>query len=71
MPDITGQMLKLTQIMTEINASFSQITQTEANGIARIVIITHAMSGSQLHEFKAQIASEPTINLDAAYKVLK
>lgn len=71
MPDITGQMLKLTQIMTEINASFSQITQTEANGIARIVIITHAMSESQLHEFKAQIASEPTINLDAAYKVLK
>ena len=71
MPDITGQMLKLTQIMTEINASFSQITQTEANGIARIVIITHAMSESQLYQFKAQIASEPTINLDAAYKVLK
>ena len=71
MPDITGQMLKLTQIMTEINASFSQITQTEANVIVRIGIITHAMSGSQLHEFKAQIASEPTINLDAAYKVLK
>lgn len=71
MPDITGQMLKLTQIMTEINASFSQITQTEANGIARIVIITHAMSESQLYQFKTQIASEPTINLDAAYKVLK
>lgn len=71
MPDVTGQMLKLTQIMTEIDASFSQITQTEADGMAHIVIITHEMNEDQLQAFKERVADDPTINLGAAYKVLK
>ncbi|WP_295731456.1 homoserine dehydrogenase [uncultured Limosilactobacillus sp.] len=71
MPDVTGQMLKLTQIMTEIDASFSQITQTEADGLAHIVIITHKMTSQQLAAFKARVADDSTINLGAAYKVLK
>lgn len=70
MPDITGQMLKLTQIMAKINASFSQITQKEADGMAHIVIITHEMNEKQLQAFKDQVSDDPTINLEAAYKVL-
>lgn len=71
MPDVPGQMLKLTQIMTEIDASFSQITQTEADGLAHVVIITHEMTAQQLADFKARVAKDSTINLGAAYKVLK
>lgn len=71
MPDVTGQMLKLTQIMTDINAGFSQITQTQDdNGMAHVVIITHEMSEKQLHDFEKQIANDSTISLGAAYKVL-
>lgn len=64
-------MLKLTQIMTEIDASFSQITQTEADGLAHVVIITHEMTAQQLADFKARVAKDSSINLGAAYKVLK
>ncbi|EEU30186.1 homoserine dehydrogenase [Limosilactobacillus coleohominis 101-4-CHN] len=71
MPDVPGQMLKLTQIMTEIDASFSQITQTEADGLAHVVIITHEMTAQQLADFKARVAKDSSINLGAAYKVLK
>ena len=71
MPDVTGQMLKLTQIMTDIDASFSQITQTEADGMAHVVIITHGMNEEQLQHFKSRVKNDPTINLGAAYKVLK
>lgn len=71
MPDVTGQMLKLTQIMTDINAGFSQITQTQDdNGMAHVVIITHKMSEKQLHDFEQRIANDSTISLGAAYKVL-
>lgn len=71
MPDVPGQMLKLTQIMTDIDASFSQITQTEADGMAHVVIITHGMNENQLQEFKNRVKDDSTIKLGAAYKVLK
>jgi homoserine dehydrogenase len=73
MPDIAGQMLKLTKIMTAIGASFSQIVQAKntVNGLARVVIITHEMNEEQLREFKEKVADEPSINLTAAYKVLE
>jgi len=75
MLDIPGQMLKLTQIMTKIGASFSQIVQTKNdnptdNQTARVVIITHDMSKTQLAELKDALEQKDTINLLAAYKVL-
>lgn len=71
MPDVTGQMLKLTKIMTDVNGGFRQITQLEGDGQARVVIITHDMTEHQLAEFKEMVAADSTITLDAAYKVLK
>lgn len=72
MLDVPGQMLKLTQIMTQIGASFSQIVQTKNDDqSARVVIITHDMSKAQLHDLKEQLEAIDTITLLSAYKVLK
>jgi homoserine dehydrogenase len=72
MLDIPGQMLKLTQTMTQIGASFSQIVQTKNDDqSARVVIITHDMSKAQLHDLKEQLEAIDTITLLSAYKVLK
>ncbi|GAA3621312.1 homoserine dehydrogenase [Secundilactobacillus similis DSM 23365 = JCM 2765] len=72
MLDIPGQMLKLTQVMTQIGASFSQIVQTKNDDqSARVVIITHDMSKAQLHDLKEQLEAIDTITLLSAYKVLK
>ncbi|KRM13018.1 homoserine dehydrogenase [Paucilactobacillus suebicus] len=71
MPDIPGQMLKVTQIMTKIGASFSQIVQTRNdNDSARVVIITHDMSKTQLAQLKEELDQKDSIDLLAAYKVL-
>lgn len=71
MLDISGQMLKFTQIMTQIGASFSRIVQTKNDDqTARVVIITHEMSKSQLHDLKAHLNKINTMSLLAAYKVL-
>lgn len=71
MLDVPGQMLKLTQLMTKIEASFSQIVQTKTDtDSARVVIITHEMSKVQLSQLVAEIGSIDSINLVAAYKVL-
>lgn len=70
MLDIPGQMLKLTQVMTQIGASFSQIVQTKNDDqSARVVIITHDMSKAQLHDLKEQLEAIDTITLLSAYKV--
>lgn len=71
MLDVPGQMLKFTQIMTQIGASFSRIVQTSTDGqTARVVIITHEMSKVQLHDLKQQLLAVDTMSLLAAYKVL-
>ncbi|MTV81413.1 homoserine dehydrogenase [Secundilactobacillus folii] len=71
MLDAPGQMLKLTQIMTQIGASFSRIVQTKNDDqTARVVIITHKMSKAQLADFKQQLAAVDTISLLGSYKVL-
>ncbi|WP_251547513.1 homoserine dehydrogenase [Limosilactobacillus caecicola] len=71
MPDVTGQMLKVTQMMTQIDAGFSQITQLEEDGMAHVVIITHQMTQEQLGQLQKLLGDDATINLEAAYKVLK
>lgn len=71
MLDVPGQILKVTKLMMEIGASFSQIVQTKANDTdARVIFITHAMSKKQLATLKAEIDKFDTIELRAAYKVL-
>ncbi|MBD5068608.1 homoserine dehydrogenase [Ligilactobacillus apodemi] len=71
-PDKAGQMLKLTEIMTQANASFKVIKQTgAANGDARISIVTHAMSEAQLNEITEKINNLAEMQLLAAYKVLE
>ena len=65
-------MLKLTEIMTQANASFKVIKQTgAANGDARISIVTHAMSEAQLNEITEKINNLAEMQLLAAYKVLE
>jgi len=72
MKDIPGQILKVTKLMTEIGASFSQIVQTKANDTeARVIFITHSMSKEQLKTLKEEIAKFDSISLNAAYKVLE
>lgn len=71
MLDAPGEMLKFTQIMTQIGASFSQIVQTKNDDqTARVVIITHEMSKAQLSDLKTSLSQINTISLLAAYKVL-
>lgn len=71
MLDVPGQMLKLTQLMNKAGASFSQIVQTKQDArSARVVIITHEMSKTQLSQLVAEIANIKSIDLIAAYKVL-
>lgn len=70
LPDVPGQILKLTQMMTDINASFREITQTKDGKIAHIAIITHRMSKEQLQTLLTKVANDQSINLSAAYKVM-
>ncbi len=71
MPDVPGEMLKVTKIMTDIKASFSQIIQTKnPDQTARVVIITHDMSKEQLAQLTERLRQTQTIELLAAYKVM-
>ena len=71
-PDKTGEMLKLTELFTNAEASFKLITQTEANeGFAKISIVTHAMTEAQLLKIEEGLKQETDVELLAAYKVLE
>ena len=71
-PDKTGEMLKLTELFTNVGASFKLITQTEANeGFAKISIVTHAMTEAQLLKIEEGLKQETDVELLAAYKVLE
>ncbi|GAX05081.1 homoserine dehydrogenase [Secundilactobacillus pentosiphilus] len=72
MLDAPGQMLKFTQIVTQSGASFSQIVQTKTDHqTARVTVITHKISKSQLSDIKRALRKVNTIALLAAYKVLQ
>lgn len=69
--DKPGQMLKLTEIMTEYDASFRLITQTQMNDrFARVSMVTHEMSESQLNHVVEKLNELEEISVIAAYKVL-
>lgn len=70
--DRPGQMLKLTEIMTENQASFNLLTQTELpDQRARIMLVTHEMSRQQLKKIKEALQEVADLEIKAAYKVLK
>ncbi|MGK4127334.1 homoserine dehydrogenase [Ligilactobacillus saerimneri] len=72
LPDQPGEMQKLTTVMAQINASFSQIVQQAGeNGQARVMIITHTMSKEQLHELQQRLTALGTITLHCAYRVIE
>jgi len=72
MRDVSGMMLRLTEIMTKAQVSFSRIIQNQlGDGNARVVIITHEMNDQQLADITAAIAGQANMQLLASYKVLK
>ncbi|WP_311406655.1 homoserine dehydrogenase [Liquorilactobacillus uvarum] len=69
--DQPGQMLKITEVMTSVKASFHLILQTEIDdNYARVVMTTHEMSEAQLKEIISAIAELNDIDVIASYKVL-
>lgn len=70
--DRPGQMLKITKIMSEVNASFHLIIQSELDEEnARVVMTTHQISELQLRAILAGIADLEEISVLAAYKILE
>lgn len=70
-PDKQGQILALTQIMTQENVSFDQLVQQKSDGIrARIVAITHTISKKQMKKVCQEIQAVDEFDLLNTFKVL-
>ena len=71
-PDRHGQILKLTQIMTNANVSFDQLVQQKSDGTrARIVAITHTITKAQMKAVIKEIESTNDFELLNTFKVLE
>ncbi|ALS00828.1 homoserine dehydrogenase [Enterococcus silesiacus] len=71
-PDRRGQILKLTQIMTEANVSFDQLVQQKSDGTrARIVAITHTITKEQMKQVTKEIKQVAEFELLNTFKVLE
>lgn len=69
--DRLGQMLKITEVMTELNASFHLIIQSEYDEVnARVVMTTHQMSEQQIKEIIEGIDNLEEIEVIASYRIL-
>ncbi|MFT9373639.1 homoserine dehydrogenase [Liquorilactobacillus hordei] len=69
--DRPGQMLKITEVMTELNASFHLIIQSEYDDVnARVVMTTHKMSEQQIKEIIKEIDNLEEIEVIASYRIL-
>lgn len=70
-PDEQGQLLKLAQIFNQEAISFEQVLQQKAShGKARVVIITHSMSKTQLSHVIELLTAESDFTLINNFKVL-
>lgn len=70
-PDRHGQILKLTQIMTEANVSFDQLVQQKSDGArARIVAITHTITKQQMKQVANEVEAIEAFTLLNTFKVL-
>ncbi|KXT80503.1 Homoserine dehydrogenase [Streptococcus sp. DD11] len=70
-PDSKGQVLRLAEIFNSEDVSFKQILQQGTDGEkARVVIITHAVSKTQLEHVSAQLKEAADFELLNTFKVL-
>ncbi|KXT66364.1 Homoserine dehydrogenase [Streptococcus sp. DD04] len=70
-PDARGQVLHLAEIFNAEEVSFKQILQESSDGeTARVVIITHAVSKTQLENVVAKLREVPEFELLNTFKVL-
>lgn len=72
MEDQPGEMLKLTQVMAKHDASFRMLSQKELDhGLARVTMISHAMSRLVLESIKHELRGISGIRMLTDYRVLK
>ncbi len=70
-PDKNGKMLRLAELFNAEEISFKQILQKGVNGnIARLVIVTHEMSKTQLENVTVRLAQETDFTVLNILKVL-
>ncbi|MBO4106693.1 homoserine dehydrogenase [Streptococcus suis] len=70
-PDKTGTLLRLAEIFNSESISFKQILQDASLGDqARVVIVTHAMSKTQLEKVQAKLAAAEAVEVQNTFKVL-
>ena len=70
-PDEKGKILHLSQIFNSEDISFEQVLQQKANGTtARIVVITHAMSKTQLKAVTEKLEAAEDFTVVNTLKVL-
>ncbi|MEW4353985.1 homoserine dehydrogenase [Streptococcus pneumoniae] len=70
-PDKKGQVLRLAEIFNAQDVSFKQILQHGTDGdLARVVIITHAVSKTQLENLVAELEKAKEFQLLNTFKVL-
>ncbi|MBM7314207.1 homoserine dehydrogenase [Streptococcus suis] len=70
-PDKTGTLLRLAEIFNSESISFKQILQAASLGDqARVVIVTHAMSKTQLENVQAKLAAAEAVEVQNTFKVL-
>ncbi|NQG97768.1 homoserine dehydrogenase [Streptococcus suis] len=70
-PDKTGTLLRLAEIFNSESISFKQILQDASLGDqARVVIVTHAMSKTQLENVQAKLAAAEAVEVQNTFKVL-
>ena len=70
-PDEKGKILHLSQIFNSEDISFEQVLQQKANGTtARIVVITHAMSKTQLQAVTEKLEAAEDFTVVNTLKVL-
>lgn len=70
-PDQQGQLLKIANIFNQESISFEQVLQQKSSeGKARVVIITHSMSKTQLKHVLDLLSEESEFTLINNFKVL-
>ncbi len=70
-PDKNGKMLRLAEIFNSEEISFKQILQQVADGeTARLVIVTHEMSKTQLENVTDKLSKETDFTVLNTFKVL-
>jgi homoserine dehydrogenase len=71
-PDKKGQLLELTKIFSDANASFEQVVQQKSDGTnARMVAISHTMTKAEFKQIVSEIEQQANFRLLNTFKVLE